>query len=367
VSKVAAKALIDMPMTFCYPMIPAIAALGYAILWYFIAIQIYSVGSLQSLPTPKYVYTNPVTSIENSNPKKMMAWVPDKTYQRWLWLHIFGAFWNMQFIIYFAFMVIAGAVADWYFSRVEDGKKVRGSGESELSPSPLLASTFRTLRYHMGSLACGSLIIAIIKTVRAFLAYLQKKAFADNPNPLQKILACMVQCCLKCVECCIDKINKNAFIYIAIYGNSFCHAGCKSFALLWRNLGAVAAINTVSYTLIWLGKFGVTLVTSGLYVLILNNYVGSELSSVLYPTLVIAPLAHFVSRLAMLVVETVIDTTFMCYLVDLEHNGAGGSMMASEQLSALVEEHKDKSYELSERKKLMTANYHGNDYDPTDY
>lgn len=368
VSKIAAKALTDMPALMCYPVIPVTAAIIYGVVWYTIAIQIYSVGSLQEQPTPKNVYTSLLTGKVNKNPQTMTAWVPNEQYRNWFWFHIFGAFWNMQFIIYFAFMVIAGAVADWYFTRVgDDGKKVRGHEEGQLAPMPIIASMCRAIRYHMGSLACGALIIAIVKFTRAVLTYLQKKAYGDHPNPLQVLLACMITCCLKCVECCIDKVNKNAFIYTAIWGCGFCTAGCKSFALLWKNLGAVAAINTVSFTLIWLGKFGVTFMTAGIYALALNSLVGTQISSILYPGLIIIFLSNFVSRLTMLIIETVIDTTFMCYLVDLDHNGAGGNMLASEDLTALVEENKEQSYEMHEKQKLMTAQYHGNDYDPAAY
>lgn len=370
VSKIAAKALIDMPSLLCYPVIPVTAAVGYAIVWYAIAIQIYSVGSLQEQPTPKCVYSTcyGILNTTNQNPRTMQAWVPDKQYHNWFWFHVFGGFWNMQFIVYFAFMVIAGAVADWYFTRVgDDGKKVRGHEEGQLAPMPLIASMCRATRYHIGSIACGSLIIAIIKFVRTVIQYLQKKAFGENPNPLMAVLACLVKCCLRCVECCIDKINKNAFIYIAVWGCSFCEAGCKSFALLWKNLGAVAAINTVSNTLIWLGKFGVTFMTAGIYAIALNSLVGTKISSILYPGLIIVFLSNFVARLTMLIVETVIDTTFLCYLVDLECNGMGGQMLASEELNALVEENKEESYEMHEKKKLMTAQYHGEDYDPSAY
>jgi len=320
-----------------------------------------SVGQLETQPTPKLVYENPLTGV-NANPQQMQRWVVNKQWEKLLIPHFFGLLWNYQFIIYFAYMTIAGAGANWYFSQTdqETGKKVRGNEPSELATWPILSATIRAIKYHLGSLALGALIIAIIKFVRYVLAYIQKKAFSDNPNPLQKILWCMVQCVLKCLECCVDKINKNAYIWMAIWGDNFCSSSCKAWTLLWRNLGSVAAINTVGLYLVWLGKFSVTFLTTGIYALVLMNLVGTEISSVLYPCICIMILTSFVSRLCMLVVETVIDTTFLCYLVDLEHNGAG-QMLADADFNALAEENKAQSFELYERRKKVYIEATGND------
>merc|ERR1712194_283499 len=166
--------------------------------------------------------------------------------------------------IYLGYIVIAGAVADWYFSETENGRKKRGSEPGSLSNWPITNSFARTLRFHLGSIALGSLIIAVIQFARAVLAYIQKKASSDQPNVLQKTMFAAVQCCLKCLECCIDKVNKNGFIWISIWGDNFCNATCSSFALIWRNLARVAAINLVGAFLTGLGKFMVALISTGL-------------------------------------------------------------------------------------------------------
>ena len=75
-------------------------------------------------------------------------------------------------------MVLAGVFSDWYFSVWEDkGAKVkkRGDGVAELSHWPICESFWRVLRYHLGSLAFGALIITIIRIIRAIVTYIQKK------------------------------------------------------------------------------------------------------------------------------------------------------------------------------------------------
>ena len=65
-----------------------------------------------------------------------------------------GWFWILNFIIALGQCTLAGAFASWYWAW--DKKK-------DVPALPLMASLGRTLRYHTGSLAFGSLIIAIIQ------------------------------------------------------------------------------------------------------------------------------------------------------------------------------------------------------------
>merc|ERR1712070_116925 len=88
-------------------------------------------------------------------------------------------------------------------------------------------TVFKAIRvsmwYHSGTCAFGSLIIAIIKTIRAVISYLQKKA-AQSGNKLAQAVLCCIQCCMWCLEKCMKFLNKNAYIQTAIYGYSFCKA-----------------------------------------------------------------------------------------------------------------------------------------------
>lgn len=108
-------------------------------------------------------------------------------------------------------------------------------------------------RYHLGTAAFGSLIIAIIKTIRAIIAYLQRKA-KKSGNKLAQYLLCVLQCCMWCVEKCMKFLNKNTYIQTAIYGYSFCKAARKAFFLILRNILRVAAVNMVADFVLLLGK-----------------------------------------------------------------------------------------------------------------
>merc|ERR1711998_64579 len=113
----------------------------------------------------------------------------------------------------------------------------------------------------MGSAAFGSLIIAIIKLIRAVIMYLQKKA-AKAKNKLASAILCFIQCCMWCIEKCMKFINKNAYIQIAIFGYSFCKAARKAFFLILRNILRITATSIVASFVLIIGKILVPLATT---------------------------------------------------------------------------------------------------------
>ena len=122
----------------------------------------------------------------------------------------------------------------------------------QIGSSTVLRAIRTTFQYHLGSAAFGSLIIAIIKTIRAFIAKLQKdaKKLAAGGGKaavaIAKVVLCALQCCMWCIEKCAKFLNKHAYIQIAIFSYSFCKAARKAFFLILRNLLLIGAVKIVS-------------------------------------------------------------------------------------------------------------------------
>jgi len=150
------------------------------------------------------------------------------------WYHLFGVIWATQFFIACEQIVLAGTVASYYFTK-----------EHTLMTWPYFQSVWRLIRYHLGSAAAGSLIIALVVLVRLVLAYIQRK-FSGELGPIGEFFLKCLQCCLWCFEKCLKFLNKNAYIEIAIYGYSFCTAArqvcTKSAACLWAVLSVSVAL-----------------------------------------------------------------------------------------------------------------------------
>jgi hypothetical protein len=139
------------------------------------------------------------------------------------WYLLFCFFWSGQFILAMGEIVFAMAVSKWYFCRDKD----------EIGNLTVIKSATTSIWYHSGTAAFGSLLIAIIKLIRAFIAYLQKKA-EEMDSSIAKAILCCFQCCFWCLEKCMKFLNKNAYIQTAIFGTAFCTSAKEAFFLILR-------------------------------------------------------------------------------------------------------------------------------------
>jgi len=67
------------------------------------------------------------------------------------------------------------------------------------------------IRYHMGTVAFGALIIGIVRLIRAMISFVQKHLKRYDNAFVQGILWCC-QCCLWCFECALKFLTRNAYI-----------------------------------------------------------------------------------------------------------------------------------------------------------
>uniref|UniRef100_A0A8C4H5D8 Choline transporter-like protein n=1 Tax=Dicentrarchus labrax TaxID=13489 RepID=A0A8C4H5D8_DICLA len=215
--------------------------------------------------------------------------------------NVFLFFWCANFVTALGQMTLAGAFASYYWAFVKP---------DDMPAFPVFSSLGRSLRYHTGTLAFGSLILSIIQIIRVLLEYLDHKLQAQNK--CTKFLLCCLKCCFWCLEKFIKFINRNAYIMVAIYGKNFCTSARDAFFLLMRNMIRVAVLDKVTDFLLFLGKLLIVgLVGESLY---LTRILHIEVMH----TLVIGSylIAHgFFSVYAMCV-----DTLFLCFCEDLERN-----------------------------------------------
>ena len=174
---------------------------------------------------------------------------------------------------------------------------------------------------HAGTAAFGALIIAIVKTVRVVIAYLQSKA-EKSQNRIAQAVLCCIQCCMWCVEKCLKFLNKNAYIQTAIYGYSFCKAARSAFFLILRNILRVAAVNMVSDFVLMLGKVFIPALTT-IICYISIQYGNSTLSStgingIIGPMVIVYILAYFVACMFIEIYGMGIETILLCYVADEE-------------------------------------------------
>ena len=121
----------------------------------------------------------------------------------------------------------------------------------------VLRSLTRAIIYHSGSLAFGSLIIALLQIIR-FLLYQLARTVNKSKNRVVKWICCCLQCCFGCLERIFKLISRNAYIEVAMYGHSFCEGAKRAVELLTRNAFRFAALEFVSEFLMILVKLTIT-------------------------------------------------------------------------------------------------------------
>ncbi|ELU15407.1 hypothetical protein CAPTEDRAFT_224558 [Capitella teleta] len=239
---------------------------------------------------------------------------------------LFMWFWIMNFIVALGQMTLAGAFASYYWAF----KKPK-----DLPTFPVASSLWRSLRYHMGSLAFGALIIAIIQMIRVALEYVDHK-LKGTENVVAKFLMKCLKCCFWCLEKFMKFINKNAYIMIAIYGENFCTSAKNAFMLIMRNIVRVAVIDKVTDFLIFVGKLMVTAAITILSFYFfsgdlsnqipwanISDYVDSYVPTLNYyllPCIIIGIATFIIASGFFSVYSMGVDTLFLCFLLDMEKN-----------------------------------------------
>lgn len=283
------------------------------------------------------VYLASLGEITINNPSSEspidMPDIPYRTYEfdtfviRCGWFMLFCLFWTANFIVAVGDLIVAVAVAKWYFTR---NKLLIGSWTVFFSIKDVLI-------YHLGTCAFGSLLIAIVQLIRAAIAKAQKTAKKTENKALQWILCCC-QCCFWCLEKFIKFINKNAYIQTAIFSTSFCKSCQESFALIFRNAARVGAVTYVSAAVLVVGKLFISAITTGLgYMLIVEN-MKDELFSVGGPVTIIFLISYWVSDFFMNVFDMGISTVLHCFIAD-EEMFSGSTCYAEAGLKRYIDQH----------------------------
>ena len=144
--KAAAEYVQDTPSAFLVPFLLLIFLSAFYVLWIIVALYLYSSGSAYSSgasPIANFVW--------NTNTRRLLVF----------W--VFELLWNNAFIIAISQFVLASSVALWYFSQgLENGPR-----------STIRRSFYRAFRYHIGSLAFGSFLLAFIQLLQLILAFIE--------------------------------------------------------------------------------------------------------------------------------------------------------------------------------------------------
>lgn len=312
--KEAARALAAMPLIIFMPVIQALCLCLFLAPWLIYCLYLASSGEMVVL---NGTYFDPTTNADVAYTYKDFTYTANTKYA-FLYM-LFCWFWTSQFIVALGQLSIALALVAWYFTH----------NKEKVGSHTVIWAGKTALRYHAGTAAFGSLVIAIIKTIRAVLMYIQKKAAKSGNKALVAVVAC-IQCCMWCVEKCMKFLNKNAYIQTAIYGTSFCHSCMKAFFLIARNILRVIAVNMVADFILMLGRLFIPVVTTLVAYLALAYKTGSTNGLVL-PLVFVFILSYFIGCMYSEIFGMSIETILCCFIADEEMFPAEGGLRFAEK------------------------------------
>jgi len=242
-----------------------------------------------------------------------------------MYFNVFVLFWVCAFLIAVFKMSVAGGIASWYFSR-------DASGVPQALSGPATLKTFgRAWTKSFGSLALGSLVLAVVE----FLNFLLEKVKKTPGNRYLRIFVCIAQCLLGCVAKLVQFINRFAYIHIAMHGESFCASARNCFELVGRNLFSVAVIDVLGKFVLFVGKILGTSVCV-IYAIATLDMMGKAISPVTIALVVV--IAWVILSIFAHIVGAGVDTVFVCYLEDLERNGQNGTLLVDPSLHTLLQQ-----------------------------
>ncbi|GAU97770.1 hypothetical protein RvY_09007 [Ramazzottius varieornatus] len=327
----ASKGVGSMTMTLLWPIIPFLLQVGVFAFWGIMAVFLSSAGDSQGCvrnPHDLGASTgqicdicNPLTyAANNGSVCIFQRYVRD---QKYTWFHmynVFGLFWLGFFIMGVSDLCLAGAFATYYWTRDKS---------NNMPMFPVANSVGRCFRYHLGSVAFGALVIAVVRFIRWLLENLDEKLRQSHLGFARFLVKCCA-CCLWCLEKFLKFINKNAYIMVAIYGKNFLWSAREAFSLLMRNILRVFVLDKVTDFLLFLGK--ITIVTAiGIFAAHFfnggfNSIAPAALNSPKQMNYIAVPIITVIVGSFMItsaffgVYSMAVDTLFLCFLEDLERN-----------------------------------------------
>ncbi|XP_014482169.1 PREDICTED: CTL-like protein 1 [Dinoponera quadriceps] len=334
--KESAKCLAELPGLFFQPFLTFVALILFFVFWVAVilclatanypetkSVQMYKNNIFEPLNLSSVGENSPLVeekkidfSLDSFKTFTLVEYV-DATWVKYMWwVYLIGLIWVSEFIVGCQVMVISGAVAHWYF---------RGK---DASAFPVCSSIGHLVYYHLGSVACGSLLITIFKLPRLILTYLHakcEKTKETSPCSQCGLKSCI--CCFYCLEKFIRYMNHNAYTVVAIEGTHFCNAAKIAFTTLVNNALQIAVINGFGDFILFLGKCFVTAATGSIGLIFMKQ--DPRLHFYAAPIFVTCVFSFFIAHCIISLYETVIDTLFLCICEDKNLNGENGKWRQS--------------------------------------
>lgn len=232
---------------------------------------------------------------------------------------MFSLLWNVAFLSYLALFIIACHVSIWYLDQ-----------ETKQFLFPLRVSVWWSLRYHLGSIAFGALILAIVWTVKlvllAVIAYVEdlKKKGVEN-KVLSMVLKCLL-CAVGCFERIVKFISELGFAQVAITSHNFCTSCMEAMALVMSNPMKFGLMHSMGSVITFIGKVFTSALSAFIGYILLNRdaVVSAKIRSQVPIIVLFAIVGYAIAAVFYCLYGIAADTIILCFFADKQLAEQGG-------------------------------------------
>lgn len=251
------ECLQDMPILLLQPLVSSLLRVAFMLVAFAGGAWVLSVGQVHFLDVgSSYIPAGVARSFSLQGEERYM-----------LAGYVFIALWLLEFLKALDQFVLIYGVQMWFFAPYGQWlgrkcKKVRQIG--------ILRGICIGLTYHLGSLAFGSAILAVMRFLYFALSLMFKQMQAQAGPDQNRVVAAAAGCCLCCLRCwenVVRYFNKMAYIVICMNSQNFCSAagtvvgivasefaalGLIEWATKFFQLGGILSITSAGAYLVWL-------------------------------------------------------------------------------------------------------------------
>ncbi|KAE9549046.1 hypothetical protein FO519_007743 [Halicephalobus sp. NKZ332] len=315
------KTLEINPWLIIQPITTAISLLIFLIVWGTIAVHLFTT-TVPMMHTIKTMGSVGFREKEAST----LRYEYSKMVRVFIWIHWLAFLWILGFIFAAQRMVVAGAVACGYFSKKKLGYTW-----------PIINSTLLLFRFHLGSIALGSLVLFVVTFPRWIIIEINN-GFRNGKGCFRKLLNACFGKVFRGLELWLRPLHHNAYTVVAISGTDFFSAAGIAADVLDANADKIPLINKDGGFLIFFSKAAVSLLTG--FIAAYRFKFNSELEFWVFPTLICVFVAYAIANSFLSIYEMVFDTLFVCFAeeVTLVETSGGTMSFKDERIRQFMDE-----------------------------
>lgn len=245
---------------------------------------------------------------------------------------IFGLIWLMIFIVDKVKFIIMSSAAQYYFT--SDRKKEGGAS--------VCSAGYQSYFKHFGSIAFGTLLHTVILLLKILVEIASHDA-QESDNGVYRLVACLLKCCVGCIESLIEHLNTMAYAMIAISGDSYCTSAWHGMLLHLKHCVKFYFASNLASGLVFIGMLAIVGANMGTcYLLMAYGFdEAKDVYSIWGPIGVVGGATLITAIVFLGPFDDAVTATLMCLAVDMELHGEPkhGPPSYHEKLDALLARH----------------------------